>query len=111
MEIPGTCLCIDYVSRHVQSFKAFGRNLLKLELFKDKSLVRISFLQHIHHENVTNFKTSGQVNKRLLKFFEKTMNVTTVLGEKIVLSNPSDKIPERERRISPSTFYGQLPDY
>ena len=52
-----------------------------------------------------------QVNKRLLKFFENTMNVTTVLEEKIVLSNPADKIPERERSISPSSFYGQLPDY
>ena len=39
------------------------------------------------------------------------MNVTTVLEEKIVLSNPSDKIRERERSISPSRFYGQLPDY
>ena len=26
-------------------------NLLKLELFKDKTLVSISVLQHIHHEN------------------------------------------------------------
>ena len=39
------------------------------------------------------------------------MNVTTVLEEKIVLSNPSDKILETERSISPSSFYGQLPDY
>ena len=52
-----------------------------------------------------------QVNKRLLKYFENTMNVTTVLEEKIVLSNPADKILERERSISPSSFYGQLPDY
>ena len=33
------------------------------------------------------------------------MNVTTVLEEKIVLSNPSDKIPEHERRISRSSIY------
>ena len=39
------------------------------------------------------------------------MNVTTVLEEKIALSNPSDKIPEREKSISLSSFYGQLPDY
>ena len=39
------------------------------------------------------------------------MSVTTVLEEKIVLSNPLDKIRERERSISPSSFYGQLPDY
>ena len=39
------------------------------------------------------------------------MNVTTVLEEKIVLSNTSDKIPERKRSISPSSFHGQLPDY
>ena len=39
------------VSRQMQSFKGFGENLLKLELFKDKTLVRISVLQHIHHEN------------------------------------------------------------
>ena len=52
-----------------------------------------------------------QVNKRLLKFFENTMNVTTVLEEKIALSNPSDKIQERKKSISLSSFYGQLPDY
>ena len=52
-----------------------------------------------------------QVNKRLLKFFENTMNVTTVLEEKMVLFNPSAKVLERERSISPSSFYGQLPDY
>ena len=52
-----------------------------------------------------------QVNKRLLKYFENTMNVTTVLEEKIVLSSSSDKIQERERSISPSSFYGQQPNY
>ena len=51
MEIPDKFLCSGYVSRHVQSFKGFGENLLKLELFKDKTLIRISVLQHIHHEN------------------------------------------------------------
>ena len=51
MEIPGTLLCSGYVSRHVQSLKGFGQNLRKLELFKDKTLIPISVLQHIHHEN------------------------------------------------------------
>ena len=51
MEIPGTVLCSGYVSRHVPSFKGFAYNLLKLGLFKDKTLVRISFLRHIHQEN------------------------------------------------------------
>ena len=51
MEIPDTFLCSSYVSRYVQSFKVFGKNLLKLELFKDKTFIRISVLQHIHHEN------------------------------------------------------------
>ena len=39
------------------------------------------------------------------------MNVTTALEEKIVLFIASAKIPEREGSISPSSFYGQLPDY
>ena len=39
------------------------------------------------------------------------MNFTTVLEEKIVLFTASTKIPEREKSISPSSFYGQLPDY
>ena len=51
MEFPGTFLSMVYISQHVQSFKGFGQNLLKLQLFKDKTLVCISFLQHIHHEN------------------------------------------------------------
>ena len=51
MEIPGTFSCSGYVFWHVQSFKGFGKNLLKLEHFKDKTLIRISVLQHIHHEN------------------------------------------------------------
>ena len=51
MEIPDTILCSGYVSRHLQSYKGFGENLLKLELFKDKTLIRILVLQHIHHEN------------------------------------------------------------
>ena len=42
MEIPNIFLCSVYVSRHVQSFKGFGKNLLKLELFKDKTLIRTS---------------------------------------------------------------------
>ena len=50
IEIPDTFLCSGYVSRHVQSFKGFGKNLLKLEPFKDKTLIRISVLQHIHHK-------------------------------------------------------------
>ena len=29
MEIPDTFLCSDYVFRHVQSFKGFGKNLKK----------------------------------------------------------------------------------
>ena len=40
-----------------------------------------------------------------------TMNVTTVLEEKLVLFLPSAKIPEHEGSISPSSFYGQLRDY
>ena len=47
MEIPDTFLCSGNVSRHVQSFKGFGKNLLNLELFNDKTLIRISVLQHI----------------------------------------------------------------
>ena len=50
MEIPDRFLCIGYVSRHVQSFKGCGKNLLKLKPFKDKTLTRISVLQHIHHK-------------------------------------------------------------
>ena len=52
-----------------------------------------------------------QVNKRLLKFFENTMNVTTILEEKIVSFIASAKIPERKKSTSPSSFYGQLSDY
>ena len=39
------------------------------------------------------------------------MNVTTALEGKSVLFIASAKIPEREGSISPSSFYGQLPDY
>ena len=39
------------------------------------------------------------------------MNVATVLEGKIVLFIGSAKIPGREGSISPSSFYGQLPDY
>ena len=46
METPDTFLCIGYVSPHVQSCKGFGKNLLKLALFKDKLLGHISVLQH-----------------------------------------------------------------
>ena len=41
----------------------------------------------------------------------KTMNVTTVLEEKIVLFIASPEILECEGSISPSSFYGKLPDY
>ena len=63
MEIPDTFLCSSYVSRHVQSSDGFGQDLLKLGLFKDKTLDRILFLQHIHHEN---------------RFYQKTLKVTPV---------------------------------
>ena len=39
------------------------------------------------------------------------MNVATALEGKIVLFIGSAKIPEREGSTSPSSFYGQLPDY
>ena len=39
------------------------------------------------------------------------MNVTTVLEGKIVLFIASAKTPQRERGNSPSSFYGQLPEY
>ena len=39
------------------------------------------------------------------------MNVATVLEGKIVLFIGSAKTKEREGSISPSSFYGQLPDY
>ena len=39
------------------------------------------------------------------------MNVTTVLQEKIVLFIASAKILECKGSISPSCFYGQLPNY
>ena len=51
METPGTFLCKGYVSWHVQSFKGFELSLLKLELFKYITLVRISFLHRIHQED------------------------------------------------------------
>ena len=51
IELLGTFLCRGYVSQYVQSFRGFRKNLLKLELFKDKILVCISFLRHIHHKN------------------------------------------------------------
>ena len=50
----------------MQSFKGFGLNLLKLELLKDKALVRISFLQHIHHENRSSFNWTVTVNGELM---------------------------------------------
>ena len=49
IEILRTFLSSGYVSGHVQNFKGFEWNLLKSELFKNKTLVRISFLRHIHH--------------------------------------------------------------
>ena len=39
------------------------------------------------------------------------MNARTVLEEKIDLFIASAKTLEREGSISPSSFYGQLPDY
>ena len=75
MEIPDTFLCSGYVSRHVQSFKGFGKNLLKLELFKDKTLIRISVLQHIHHENRP---ISSAFNARQKQITTKTQKVTPV---------------------------------
>ena len=39
------------------------------------------------------------------------MNVATVLAGKIVLFIGSAKILEHEGSISPSSFYGQLPDF
>ena len=39
------------------------------------------------------------------------MNVATALEGKIVLLIGPAKIPEREGSISPSSFYGQLPNY
>ena len=87
MEIPGTFLCSGYVSRHVQSFKGLGKNLVKLELFKDKTLVCISFLQHVHLEN---WPISSVLNARRKKIIPKTPTVTPVninkTNELIVLS-------------------------
>ena len=87
MEIPDKFLCSGYVSRHVQSFKGFGKNLLKLELFKDKTLIRISVLQHIHHENRP---ISSAFNARRKQIISKTPKVTPVninkTNELIVLS-------------------------
>ena len=40
-----------------------------------------------------------------------TMNVATVSEGKIVLFIGSAKIPEHKGSISPSSFYGQLPNY
>ena len=62
-----------YVSRHAQCFKRFGLNLLKLKLFEDKTLVRISFLQHIHHENRP---ISITFNARRKQHISKTPKVT-----------------------------------
>ena len=39
------------------------------------------------------------------------MNFTTALEEKIVLFIASAKISGRKKSVSPSSFYGQLPDY
>ena len=40
-----------------------------------------------------------------------TMNVRTLLEEKIVLFIASAKILEHDGSISPYSFYGQLPEY
>ena len=40
-----------------------------------------------------------------------TVNVTTILEEKIVVFIASAKILEREESISQSSFYRKLPDY
>ena len=68
MEIQGTFLYSSYVSRHVQS-------LLKLELFKDKTLVRISVLQYIHGENRP---ISSAINTRWKQVISKTPKVRPV---------------------------------
>ena len=60
-------LCSGYVFRHEQSFKRFGWNALKLELFKDKILVYISFLWHIHHENRPIFSAFNPIWTGLLE--------------------------------------------
>ena len=75
MEIRGTFLCSDYFSRHVQRVKGFRWNLLRLELLRDKTLVRISFLQHIHHENRS---ISSTFNAKRNKIISKTSKVTPV---------------------------------
>ena len=72
MEISGTFLCSGYVSRRA---KRFGLNLLKLELFKDKNLVRISFLRHIQLENRP---ISCAFNARQKEIKSKTPKVTPV---------------------------------
>ena len=53
MEILDTFLRIGYISRHVQSFKVL-KDLDKIywSWVKDKTLGRISVLQHIHDENL-----------------------------------------------------------
>ena len=55
------------------------------------------------YKKLTIFKTPG---KRLLKFLENTMNVTNVLEEEIALFIAPAKISDRERSISPCSFYG-----
>ena len=69
-------------------------------------------------KKLTIFKMSGTSKQKKNYFLEKykslsrnTMNVTSVLERKIVLFIASSKIPEPEGSISPSSFYGQLPDY
>ena len=61
------------VSRHARCFKRFGLNLLKLKLFKNKTLVRISILQHIQHENRP---ISSAFNARRKQHISKTPKVT-----------------------------------
>ena len=65
----------SYVSWHVQSFKGIGNYLLKLELFKDKTLIRISLLQHIHHKNRPISSAFNAIRKSIIS---KTSKVTSV---------------------------------
>ena len=77
---------------------------------------------------LTIFKTSGTSRQQITKIFNSlkiilckntnhkaeslnTMKVKHVLEEQIVLFIASAKIPERGGSISPSSFYGQLPNY
>ena len=55
--------------------KDLEKNLLKLELFKDKTLIRISVLQYIHYKNQP---ISSAFNARRKQIISKTPKVTPV---------------------------------